>query len=68
MLPYMVLVILFSIDALVFLSLPETKSRELADQMPPKEELILNSCKSTRTMSIPIDDDDTNINSTGKKP
>ncbi|KAK6102703.1 Sugar transporter family protein [Brugia pahangi] len=64
-LPYVVLIILLSIDAIAFLTLlPETKSRPLKDQMPSKEMLILRSCKRTRTASIPSDNNDDNDNIT----
>uniref|UniRef100_A0A0R3S0M7 MFS domain-containing protein n=1 Tax=Elaeophora elaphi TaxID=1147741 RepID=A0A0R3S0M7_9BILA len=63
-LPYIVLITLLSIDALSFLIfLPETKSRPLKDRMPPKEKLILRSCKATRAMTVSNDDnDDDNLN------
>ncbi|MCP9263559.1 hypothetical protein DINM_006837 [Dirofilaria immitis] len=62
-LPYLVLIVLLSIDAVAFLIfLPETKAKPLEDQMPPKEKLILQSCKKTRTKSIPNDDDDNDNN------
>ncbi|VDK85767.1 unnamed protein product [Litomosoides sigmodontis] len=58
-LPYIVLIILLSIDAVAFLIfLPETKSRPLKDQMSPKEKPILRSCKTTRTVSMSKDDND----------
>ncbi|EFO18874.2 hypothetical protein LOAG_09617 [Loa loa] len=58
-LPHIVLIVLLSIDAVAFLTLlPETKSRPLKDRMPPKEKLILRNCKTTRTLSIPNDNDD----------
>uniref|UniRef100_A0A1I8EKM0 MFS domain-containing protein n=1 Tax=Wuchereria bancrofti TaxID=6293 RepID=A0A1I8EKM0_WUCBA len=64
-LPYVVLIILLSIDAIAFLTLlPETKSRPLKDQMPSKEMLILRNCKTTRTTSIPSDNNDDNDNVT----
>ncbi|KAL4003457.1 Sugar transporter family protein [Acanthocheilonema viteae] len=62
-LPYIVLIVLLSIDAIAFvIFLPETKSRPLKDQMPSKEKLILRNCKTTSTISISNDDNDDNLN------
>ncbi|CAG9530368.1 unnamed protein product [Cercopithifilaria johnstoni] len=58
-LPYIVLIVLLSIDAIAFLIfLPETKLRPLKDEMFPKEKFILRNCKTTRTMSISNDNND----------
>ncbi|VDN04452.1 unnamed protein product [Thelazia callipaeda] len=57
-LPYLVIIVMFVVDGVTFLfCLPETKSRPLVEQMPSKEEFILRSCKTTRTLSLRIDDD-----------